>query len=66
MALNKKSTPFIRKLGLRKKIIKYYIWSVSFYGAQMKTLGQVDQLHLEGLKDGAEGRVNLFGPIFEK
>jgi hypothetical protein len=33
-------------LGLRKKLVKCYIWSVALYGAETWTLRAVDQKHL--------------------
>jgi hypothetical protein len=48
-ALNKKRAPFTSTLDLklRKKLVKCYIWSVAFYGAETWTLRAVDQRHLE-------------------
>jgi hypothetical protein len=39
-AFNKKKTLFTRKLdlNLRKKLVKYYIWSIALYGAETWTL----------------------------
>jgi hypothetical protein len=47
-AFNKK-TLFARKLdlNLRKKLVKYYIWSTDLYGAETWTLRKVDQKYLE-------------------
>jgi hypothetical protein len=44
-AFNKKKTLFTSKLdiNLRKKLVKCYIWSIPFYGAQTWTLRKVDQ-----------------------
>ena len=51
-------------LNLRKKLIKYYIWSMAFYGAETWTLRAADQKYLEGLKCGAgEGWRRPVGPI---
>jgi hypothetical protein len=33
-------------LGLRKKLLKCYIWSIDLYGAATWTLRAVDQKHL--------------------
>jgi len=48
-ALNKKRTLFTSTLdlGLRKKLVKCYIWSIALYGAETWTLRAVDQKHLE-------------------
>jgi hypothetical protein len=32
---------------LRKKLVKYYIWGVAFYGAEIGTVWGVDQKQLE-------------------
>jgi hypothetical protein len=37
-------------LELRKKLVKCYIWSVAFYGAETWTLRAVDQKHLESFE----------------
>jgi hypothetical protein len=37
-------------LKLRKKIVKYYIWSIALYGAETWTLRAVDQKHLESFE----------------
>ena len=44
-ALNKKRTLFTSTLDLelRKKLVKYYIWSIALYGAETWTLRTVDQ-----------------------
>ena len=41
-ALNKNNTG----LKLRKKLVKCYIWSIAFYGAETWTLGKEDQKYL--------------------
>ena len=48
-AFNKKKTLFtsILDLNLKKKLVKCYIWSMAFYGAETWTLQAVDQ---KGLK----------------
>jgi hypothetical protein len=33
-------------LGLRKKLVKCYVWSIALYGAETWTLWAVDQKHL--------------------
>jgi hypothetical protein len=35
------------ELNLRKKLLKCYIWSIAFYGAEIGTLQKVDQKYLE-------------------
>jgi hypothetical protein len=37
-------------LGLRKKLVKRYIWSIAIYGAETWTLREVDQKHLESFE----------------
>jgi hypothetical protein len=48
-AFNKKGVVFNIKmdLELRKKIVKWYIWSIALYGAETWTLQAVDQKYLE-------------------
>ena len=48
-AFNKKRTLFISTLdlGLRKKLVKCYVWSIALYGAETWTLRAVDQKNLE-------------------
>ena len=48
-AFNKKKTLFTSKLdlNLRKKLVKCYIWSMAFYGAENWTLRAADQKYLE-------------------
>jgi hypothetical protein len=36
--------------GLRKKLLKCYIWSIALYGAETWTLRAVDQKHLESFE----------------
>jgi hypothetical protein len=45
-AFNKKNNFFTSKLdlNLRKKLVKCYIWSIAFYGAEKWTLREVDQI----------------------
>jgi hypothetical protein len=33
-------------LNLRKKLVKYYIWSIALYGAETWTLGKVDSFDM--------------------
>ena len=51
-AFNKKSTLFTSKLdlNLRKKLVKCYIWSMAFYGAENWTLQATDQKYLESFE----------------
>jgi len=51
-AFNKKRTLFASTLdlGLRKKLVKCYIWSIALYGAETGMLRAVDQEHLEGFE----------------
>jgi hypothetical protein len=51
-ALNKKGALFTRTLGLklRKKQVKFYIWSMVVYGAETWTLREIDQRHLESFE----------------
>jgi hypothetical protein len=37
-------------LGLRKKLVRCYIWSITLYGAKTWTLRAVDQKHLESFE----------------
>jgi len=49
---NKKRALFTSTLDLklRKKLVKYYIWSIALYGAETWTLRAVDQEHLESFE----------------
>ena len=51
-AFNKKRTLFTSTLDLelRKKLVKYYVWSIALYGAETWTLRTVDQKHLESFE----------------
>jgi len=51
-AFNKKRTLFTSTLdlGLRKKLVKCYVWSIALYGAETWTLRAVDQKHLESFE----------------
>ena len=51
-AFNKKRTLFTSTLDLelRKKLVKYYIWSIALYGAETWTLRAVDQKYLESIE----------------
>jgi hypothetical protein len=65
-AFNKKRALFTSKmeLELRKKLVKYYIWSIDVSGAETWTLRVVDQKHLESKRccAGEEWRTSA-GPI---
>jgi len=37
-------------LKLRKKLVKCYVWSIAFYGAETWTLRAVDQKHMESFE----------------
>jgi hypothetical protein len=49
---NKKRALFTSTLDLemRKKLVKCYVWSIAFYGAETWTLQKLDQKHLESFK----------------
>ena len=51
-AISKKKNLFTSKLdlNLRKKLIKCYIWSMAFYGAETWTLRAADQKYLESFE----------------
>ena len=51
-AFNKKRAIFTSTLDLklRKKLVKYYIWSIAFYGAETWTLRAEDHKHLESFE----------------
>jgi len=51
-AFSKKKTLFSSKLdlNLRKKLIKWYIWSMALYGAETWTLRAADQKYLESFE----------------
>ena len=48
-AFNKKKTHSSSRLdlNLRKKLVKYYTWSITLYGAETWTVRAVDKKHLE-------------------
>jgi hypothetical protein len=50
-------------LGLRKKLVKCYIWSIAFYGAETGTLRAVDQNTWNIWKCGAGEGWRPVGPI---
>jgi hypothetical protein len=54
VAFNKKRTLFTSTLDLelRKKLVKWYVWSIALYGAETWTFRAVDQKQLESLKCG--------------
>jgi hypothetical protein len=49
---NKKKNIFTSKLDLNlwKKLVKCYIWSIAFYGAETWTLRKMDQNYLESFE----------------
>ena len=51
-AFNKKKTLFTSKLDLnfRKKLVKFYIWSMALYGAETWALWAADQKYLESFE----------------
>ena len=48
-AFNNKKNLFTSKLdsNLRKKLVKFYVWSMALYGAETWTLRATDQKRLE-------------------
>jgi len=52
MAFNKKRALFTSTLDLklRKNLVKCYIWSIAFYGAETWMLRAVDQKHVESFE----------------
>ena len=51
-AFSKKRALFTSSLDLklRKKLVKFYIWSIAIYGAETWMLRTVDQKHLENFE----------------
>ena len=51
-ALNKKKALFTSTLDLelRKKLVKYYIWSIALYGNETWKLRAVDQKHVKSFE----------------
>ena len=51
-AFNKKRALFTSTLDLelKKKLVKCYIWSIAFYGAETWTIRAVDRKHLESFE----------------
>jgi hypothetical protein len=51
-AFNKKKTLLTSKLDLqlRNKLVKCYIWSIAFYGAETWTLRKLDQKYLQSFE----------------
>ena len=51
-AFNKNRALFTSRLDLelRKRLVKCYIWSIAFYGAENWTRWAVDQKHLESFE----------------
>jgi hypothetical protein len=53
-AFNKKRALYKQNgLGMRKKVVKCYVWSITIYDFESWTLRAVDMKHLEGLKCAA-------------
>ena len=54
-AFNKKKNLFTSKLDLnvRKKLVKFYVWSMALYGAETLTLRRTDQKRVVSLECGA-------------
>jgi hypothetical protein len=46
-------------LKLRKKLVKYYIWSIALYGAGTWTLRAVYQKHLESFEMWCWSRMEI-------
>jgi hypothetical protein len=51
-ALNRKKTVFTSKLdlNLRKTLVKYYIWNITLYAAEMWTLQKIDEKYLQSFE----------------
>ena len=51
-AFNKKKNLFTSKLdlNLRKRLGKFYVWSMALYGAETWTLRATDQIRLESIE----------------
>jgi len=62
-AFNKKKTLFTSKLdlNLRKKLLKFYIWSMALYGAETWTLRTTDQKYLESFEMWCWRRMEKIG-----
>jgi hypothetical protein len=60
-AFNRKKTLFTSKLdlNLRKKLVKWYIWSVALYGAETRTLWKIEQKYLESFEMWCWRRVDI-------
>ena len=60
-AFNKKKTLLTSKfdLNLRKKLVKCYIWSMAFYGAETWALRAADQKYLESFETRCWRRMEM-------
>ena len=60
-AFNKQRTLFTSTLDLklRKKLVKWYIWSIALYGAETWTLRAIDQKYLESFEMWCWRRVEI-------
>ena len=56
-----KKTLFTRKLGfnVRKKLVKFYIWSITLWNAKTWTLRKVDQKYFESFEMCIWRRMNI-------
>jgi hypothetical protein len=57
-------TPFTSKLdlNLRKKLVKYYFWSMDVYGTETWTLRKVDQKYLKSFETWCCRRIKEINP----
>jgi hypothetical protein len=64
-AFNKKKNIFISQLdlNLRKKLVKFYTWSIALYGAETWTLRKVDRKYLESFDMWCGEEWRSVGPI---
>jgi hypothetical protein len=62
---NKKRALFSSTLDLklRKKLVKFYIWSIALYGVETWRIRAVDQKHLESFESGAGEGWRSVGPF---
>jgi hypothetical protein len=50
-------------LNLRKKLVKFHIWSIVLYRAQTLTFWNADYKYMKDFKSGTGERLRSFGPI---
>jgi len=52
VAFNKKNTLFTSKvyLNLKKELVKCYIWSIPFYGAEIWKLKKIDETQIQSFE----------------